>query len=363
MKRTVKALVVLMMMATQAVAQTTADGVFFKVEGKGLKQPSYLLGTVHLIHGDYIHKIAGLDSLLDNVGCLATELKMEYLLHPETVKQTPDLGLSHEDSVRAETLIPPILAEFSDTSMADPYTRCLTPAQIDSLDAAMQFFNFDAIIKMLPQTQALAALGSYRRIDPFSMAQIAPVLLTVKQLQNSLMSGYSQTYQMMDHAIMLGVNAKNEAYRAQHPEADKDAVVCVGLDSTYAYVQYQESKSVNIKELLDGMSTKKMVDFIYAKLMSVYKSGLALEQVESLYSQGKGADIVKLVSEAEPDGYNDKTLVDGRNRYWMTQIPSLMKKQSTLVAVGLAHLLPTPASEGLVSMLRKQGYKVTPIHP
>lgn len=363
MKKTVKALIVLMAMATSAVAQNATDGVFFKVEGKGLKQPSYLLGTVHLIHGDYIHKIAGLDSLLDNVGCLATELKMDYLLHPETVKQTPDLGLSHEDSVKAETLLPPILAEFADTSKADPYSRCLTPAQLDSLDAAMQFFNYDAIIKMLPQTQVLAGLGSYRRVDPFSMAQIAPVLLTVKQLQNSLMSGYSQDYQMMDHAIMLNVNSKNEAYKAQHPGADKDAVVCVGLDSTYAYVQYQESRSVNIKELLDGISTKKMVDFIYGNLMSLYKSGLALEQVESLYSQGKGNDIVKLVSDAEPEGYSNKELVDGRNRYWMTQIPSLMKVQSTLVAVGLAHLLPTPASEGIVSMLRKQGYKVTPIHP
>jgi uncharacterized protein YbaP (TraB family) len=352
-----------MAVATPVLAQSTTDGVFFKVEGKGLKQPSYLLGTVHLIHGDYTHKIAGLDSLLDRIGCLATELKMEYLLHPETVKQSPDLGLSHEDSVKAETLIPPIMAEFTDMTQADPYSRYLTPEQLDSLDASMKFFNLDAIIKALPQGQGLQGENFHRRIDPFSMAQLAPTLLTVKQMQNSIMSGYSQNYEMMDHTIMLGINSKNEAYKKEHPDAKQDHVLCVGLDSTYAYVQYEESKSVNIKELLNNMTTKSMVDFIYGKLMNIYKTGLALEQVESLYRQGKGNDIIKLVAEAEPDGYYNKELVDGRNQYWMTRIPSLMKKQPTLVAVGLAHLLQTPASKGIIAMLQEQGYKVTPIHP
>lgn len=353
-------LLLVMSMCTNTFAQE-ADGVFFKVEGNGLKQPSYLLGTVHLIHGDYIHKIAEFDSLLNDIKCLATELKMEYILHPETVNTTPNLALTHEDSVKASTLIPLVLAEYADTTQGDVYERYLSKEQLDSLDTAMQFLNLDAIIKMLPQAQGLQGENFYRRIDPFSMAQLGPTLLTVKQMQNAIMSGYSQNYEMMDHAIMLTVNARNENYRKSHP--DTDAVFCVGLDSTYAYRAYQESKSTNVKEILDGLTTKKMVDFIYTKFMSLYKTGQALDQAETLYREGKGNAIIKLVTAAEPESYSDKALVDGRNQYWMTQIPALMQKGETLVAVGLAHLLKTPASEGIVSMLRKQGYKVTPIHP
>ena len=43
-------------LAAQQKGQKVPDGVFFKIEKKG-QQPSYALGTVHYVHGDYMHEI------------------------------------------------------------------------------------------------------------------------------------------------------------------------------------------------------------------------------------------------------------------------------------------------------------------
>ena len=52
--------------AAQQKGQKVPDGVFFKIEKKG-QQPSYALGTVHYVHGDYMHEIPGLDSILGTI--------------------------------------------------------------------------------------------------------------------------------------------------------------------------------------------------------------------------------------------------------------------------------------------------------
>ena len=51
-------------------------------------------------------------------------------------------------------------------------------------------------------------------------------------------------------------------------------------------------------------------------------------------------------------------LLDNRNKAWMTQLPSLFSEQSTFVAVGALHL---SGKNGLVNLLRAQGYTVKPL--
>lgn len=347
---------------SQCLAQSSDnDGVFFKIEGNGLKQSSYILGTIHLIHGDYIHQIPGLDSIINNTECLATELKMEYILHPESVNVTPDLKLSHEDSIRANSLIPQVLADFADTTKSDAYTRYLTADKLDSLDKAFKFLEFDDILKMVPQSlmQNIQGENLYRHLNPFIVATLGRTLLETKQLKKSIQLGYSQDFESMDYSVMLAVNAINEKYKVTNPKSNKSKVLTVGLDSTYAYRRLQESSSGNIKELLKDFSSQKMTNFIYSNFMNLYKTGIVLETADSLYRQGKGKEIVMQMIEAEPTTYGNSDILNGRNKYWMTQIPSIIKTKKTLIAIGLAHLFSTSTGEGILSMLQKQGYKIT----
>jgi uncharacterized protein len=51
-------------------------------------------------------------------------------------------------------------------------------------------------------------------------------------------------------------------------------------------------------------------------------------------------------------------LLNNRNKKWVKELNEIMKKESVFVAVGAGHLT---GPEGLISLLRKEGYKVEPL--
>ena len=51
-------------------------------------------------------------------------------------------------------------------------------------------------------------------------------------------------------------------------------------------------------------------------------------------------------------------LLYGRNRKWVNKMKELLPEKSLLFAVGAGHL---PGEKGLITLLRKNGYTVTPI--
>jgi hypothetical protein len=62
-------------------------------------------------------------------------------------------------------------------------------------------------------------------------------------------------------------------------------------------------------------------------------------------------------SEYGSDKY-DNLLLNDRNKKWVKKLNTIMKKESVFVAVGAGHLV---GDHGLISLLRKQGYKVQPL--
>jgi uncharacterized protein YbaP (TraB family) len=51
-------------------------------------------------------------------------------------------------------------------------------------------------------------------------------------------------------------------------------------------------------------------------------------------------------------------LLYNRNRNWVVKLKELMSQKSLLVAVGAGHL---PGNKGVINLLRKAGYTVTPM--
>ncbi|MCM1029298.1 MAG: TraB/GumN family protein [Pseudoflavonifractor sp.] len=71
-------------------------------------------------------------------------------------------------------------------------------------------------------------------------------------------------------------------------------------------------------------------------------------------------DLVEKILYDNPEMTPDKIekLLLERNRAWAAKLPEMMASKSLLVAVGCGHL---PGSEGLLNLLRRQGYEVTPV--
>ena len=349
-------------LAAQQKGQKVPDGVFFKIEKKG-QQPSYALGTVHYVHGDYMHEIPGLDSILGTITCLASEMGMEEMIHPDQQASIATLiaKLQGFDASKLEREMPAIIAEFMDTTKTDAYTRYLTPQQLDSLDLVAAYYQVNDHLASMSSVQGEKA---YRYALPFLLPSLWQPLTMSKIVQfYKDVRGYTGEYKLLDVMIATKVNEMNEAYAAEHPDRSQPCIKSVGLDSINASNTLIDSQSDMINLLLNDLSAKSLVQLVYRGGLSQYEICSRIGQIDSLYRSGKGSATIDLLSDLPESEslFGNDLLVEGRNRYWMTQLPQLMKDRPTLIVVGLAYLLNTPGSEGVLSMLQKQGYKITKV--
>jgi uncharacterized protein YbaP (TraB family) len=78
------------------------------------------------------------------------------------------------------------------------------------------------------------------------------------------------------------------------------------------------------------------------------------------YKNQKLSEVTKMISEDESAYSNEfkEILLKNRNHDWVNQLKTILPAKSVFIAVGVGHLLD---DEGLIPLLRKQGYTVTPV--
>ncbi|MDZ4793911.1 MAG: TraB/GumN family protein [Bacteroidota bacterium] len=134
-------------------------------------------------------------------------------------------------------------------------------------------------------------------------------------------------------------------------EAKKKGKRIEGLE-TMAYqmsifdsIPYQ----LQARELLKSISggdEKSEGDKEFKELMKAYKE----QDLEKL------GDMISKSDEGMMQ-YED-VLLGNRNRNWVAKLKNLLPNKSLVIAVGAGHL---PGEKGLINLLRKEGYKVTPV--
>lgn len=100
------------------------------------------------------------------------------------------------------------------------------------------------------------------------------------------------------------------------------------------------------KELIKNIDSFSVAKTEFEKMVKLYKN----QQLDSM-------ELMLKASEFGNDDYGP-FLLDNRNKNWVNQLQKIMKNESVFVAVGAGHLV---GEVGLVSLLRKAGYKVEPL--
>jgi uncharacterized protein YbaP (TraB family) len=100
------------------------------------------------------------------------------------------------------------------------------------------------------------------------------------------------------------------------------------------------------KELLKNIDSFSVYKNQFETMLNFYKNQ-QMDSIKTMMGQ----------SEFGADKYDD-LLLTNRNKNWVGQLDTIMKKESVFVAVGAGHLV---GDEGLISLLRKEGYKVEPL--
>lgn len=147
---------------------------------------------------------------------------------------------------------------------------------------------------------------------------------------------------------MMSCDQKNGMEELIMRESKKYSKEIKGLETT----EFQAS-------IFDSIPYEKQAKDLVSYIDSIdsYKA-VTMEMVE-VYRQQDLERMDSLMHKSDPgmDEYMD-ILLYGRNRHWVDQMPEIMKGKCILFAVGAGHL---PGEQGVINLLRKKGYKVTPM--
>lgn len=173
---------------------------------------------------------------------------------------------------------------------------------------------------------------SHASVLPFSMLEhFKPMLISGLIEEDDLPC---KTTDGMELVIMKEAKSQNKKINGLESAAFQASL----FDS----IPYKDQATELVKYIDSSDDYKKMTD----TLAEAYKAQ-DLNKIEELTIREDPATA----------GYMD-LLLYGRNRKWITKMKALLPEKSFLFAVGAGHL---PGGQGLINLLRKNGYTVTPV--
>jgi uncharacterized protein YbaP (TraB family) len=130
--------------------------------------------------------------------------------------------------------------------------------------------------------------------------------------------------------------------------AKKENKIISGLET----LSYQAS-------IFDSIPYEKQAKELMKLVDSLDKTGAEFYRMEELYRQQDLEAIAKMLNESDFEaGDNKNLLLVNRNKNWVEQLKKRMPSKSLFIAVGAGHL---PGNDGVIELLRKEGYSVKPV--
>jgi len=262
------------------------NSLLWQVSGKGLKQPSYLFGTFHLMCKNDIHFSNQLTTAVNRADKVYMEIDMD---DPATILGGMML-MTMKDGKTLQQL-------YSDAD----YKKI------------RQYFN-DSL---------KTPLSFIVRMKPFFLE----ALLYPKMMPCKLISGVEE------ELMKVAKTQKKEIKGLETMEFQ------AGVFDSIPY----EEQAKELLQSIDSMASNKKS---FNTMMQVYKNQ-QINEIENLFSK----------SESGMENHQD-LLLNNRNKNWVVQLKSIMKTNPVFVAVGAGHLV---GKQGLIALLRKEGYMVQPL--
>lgn len=111
--------------------------------------------------------------------------------------------------------------------------------------------------------------------------------------------------------------------------------------------------------IFDNMDTLQQREMVMEFVRNPHKQDSTMQEMFDIYLKQNVDEMYQYISrEGGSIMQSSDELLDKRNQNWIPQIEELVKKKSTFIAVGAGHL---GGEGGVLRLLEKQGYKLTPV--
>ncbi|MGI8670510.1 MAG: TraB/GumN family protein [Aridibacter sp.] len=262
--------------------------LLYEITGKGLKKPSYLYGTIHLICSNDMIPIEKFDQYISKTEQMYLELDLD---DPNLTKGILAINSAKRDKTIADYLTEDQLAKVSEMFMT------YLGAPFEAVKQSHPFFLQQAVITS-PKSMGCTPPGSYDK----SLMETA--------VKNKMeVRGFEEIQTQIDaiNSITIEKYAEDLYKLAEDPETN-----------------FSQFKSM--VDIYTTQNSEKLQEFVQSKMV-------------------------------ENPAFQD-TFLDRRNNSWIPVIEEQIKEKPTFIAVGAAHL---NGKTGLITQLKKKGYKLKPI--
>jgi len=291
MKKNILILFLLLLCLTATQAQ-----LLWKVSGNGLKYPSYLFGTHHLISIQFLDSVPGLFKAFNNCNVIVGEMVINNIDATAKIQQAA---------------IMPNHVKINDLLNDDEYKL------VDNELKSVLKFGLKDVSIMNPS-----------------------LILTMYEMEiYKKLTGFKDESQSDSYFQMVAA------------EKGKKIIGLETVDQQIAILFNNSNLERQADILVETVQKKDSILNEMIQLNKLYKVGKIEELIE--LSKGKG-NITDMTDEEYAK------LVDNRNADWMTKLPAYFNQSSCFIAVGAMHL---GGKNGLIKLLKKEGYKVNPMTP
>ena len=292
-----------------ALSAVAANAQFlFRISGGGLKEPSYMLGTIHMLSGD----------LLDSIPAFLEAEKQCRQLYVETDVTNPQRKTDTKDMVNRVMTLPDSMKIFD--VMGEEKSKLLK-------ERMKEVCHIDLDNPGSKQMQ---------NMQPFIFSLSLNMMMLIDVMKKFPAFGKGN---MMDGACIARAKAREWKIGdldQKMKEEDMDKIkedfensIDEQADTLAALLENFDERKQNMLKTYEGIDT-----------MCDYWTKGDYEGFE---------EFIKKENEANPGLYGD------RNKKWMPTITSAMEEAPTLFVFGAGHLT---GPDGIVSQLRTAGYEV-----
>jgi uncharacterized protein len=287
MPKKVSVILLLVIISLQLFAQQE-QSLLWEISGNGLKQNSYIFGTIHIIKKN--------DFFLSDV--VKDKVKHSQVFITEVDMNIP---LLKQLELVQKMYLPDNKTLMDYVSPED--FRIFSTLVKDSLGLSPSKFN------------------KYIRIKPFFTSS-----LLIKQVVGKIKAYERELYKI----------AKNQGIPSDGLET---------IDFQLSLVD-DTPLTEQAKELVEEVKNYRQSLANYDEMVKIYKQ----QDLEKLYTM--------VVNDSTTDSEFNEKFIFKRNSEWIPIIENRIKDYSCFIAVGGAHL---PGENGVLALLRKQGYTISPI--
>lgn len=293
----------LLLLATAIIASITYSQaqILYRISGKGLEKPSYIVGTYHLAPASFADSIPGMKTAIEGTQQVCGELDMMDAFKPENAARLMQSQMLPEGTTLSSLLTSEQLERLNKLLLEEMGSNLNDEAFAAQID------------KMTPAALSTTlSLSSYmKKVESFNPMELIDNYFQMLALQNGkAVKGFETVdFQM---GVLFGAPLEKQV----------NDLMCM------------------VDHFKD---TEEMVDLITTAYFSQ-----DLTQIEEAMEQESKIDC----GTTEED---EDILINNRNRNWVELMPDMMAEQPTLFVVGAGHLC---GEKGVLKLLEKAGYTI-----